>query len=1035
MLHEAGYRSDPGGSALFFRMMVSAAALLAATSAWAGDQLVVAPAGAWVRSAELGAPKASGTSEVGYRYRLYDAQTRFEGGLRHSYTRYRLLLTSPEGLGEGGVITLDWATANEDLTVHHVRVIREGAVIEVLDSQQFEILRRESEFENSMVVGRLTAALHPADLRVGDELDVAFTRSRSEPVAGARPEALISGAVNTPVELLRVAASWPDSLNMRVKSSPGWTLPAQHRRGEFNEIAVEMKDVDPYFVPKDAPRRFFQAREATLTSYDSWGDVASLMTPHYDQAARLAADSPLHAEIARIKANHAGQRDQALAVLRLVQDQVRYLAVLMGEGGWLPVSADEVWRLRQGDCKGKTVLLLALLRELDIPAEAALVSTWNGDGLAEGLPRLHAFDHALVRAELDGDEYWLDGARAGDRVLERSAFAPYRHALVLAEGKTELDVIRPIPQSTPATEQVEIVDASAGLFAPATVTFKTVMRGETGRQAASAMQGMGVAARQQRLDALRENLDKDFKDVAVTAEYDEGLAAYVVTVSGKSDGLLSYGSVPLNSLSLQAPELTKRTTQFLPDVPHVVGYPTASVARVDYRLPEGGRYAVYGGNQTFHVVGGRYASETTIEGGRILGSATAAAAEYEITHEAYEKARLSVDPRFAKDAGITIVGVYEPTAADRAAWVAAEAESDPAKRAASFETRIRELTALGLYDEAAKAADRAVATTGDQSAVWAARADLRITQGNFAGAEEDLDQAEALDPANDSVAYGRLSLASGRGDVREAILAYTRLLRVTPGDTRVLQARAFAYHSAGLADRALADVEAALNAASDADKPEIKSRKVVLLGLLGRVDEAEELSVSILGEAPDQVSLLEARIDWLLQQKRGAEAMPLVRRLQQREADEVETATLSMVAALAATGDAEAALDMTRTFMTTNPDHPDMLNSGCWILAVAGVGLDQAEAWCDTAMQAQPLSGAIADSRGRLRLQQGRHEEALADFDYALSRDAILPPARYGRGLALIALGREDEGRADLALAQRQNPEVPSQFRAYSGAR
>ena len=112
-----------------------------------------------------------------------------------------------------------------------------------------------------------------------------------------------------------------------------------------------------------------------------------------------------------------------------------------------------------------------------------------------------------------------------------------------------------------------------------------------------------------------------------------------------------------------------------------------------------------------------------------------------------------------------------------------------------------------------------------------------------------------------------------------------------------------------------------------------------------------------------------------------------------------------------------------------------MLNSGCWILAVAGVGLDQAEAWCDTAMQAQPLSGAIADSRGRLRLQQGRHEEALADFDYALSRDAILPPARYGRGLALIALGREDEGRADLALAQRQNPEVPSQFRAYSGAR
>jgi len=1016
-------------------MMVSAAALLAASSAWAGDQVILAPAAPWIRSAQVDAPRAVEETEIGYRYRLYDAQTRFEDGVRHSYVRYRILMTSPQGLGDGGVIALDWSADHEDLTVHHVRVIRQGVEIEVLDTQPFEILRRESGFENSMVMGLLTAALHPADLRVGDELDVAFTVSRKEPVADARPESLISAALNTPVEQLRVTASWPQAWDMQVRSTPGWTVPAPRRRGGFEEIVVDMADVEPYFVPTDAPARFFKARELELSTYGGWGELARLMTPHYDRAATLADDSPLRAEIARIKAAHDGQRDQALAALRLVQDQVRYLAILMGEGGWVPTSADDVWRLRQGDCKGKTALLLALLRGLGIDADAALVTTTDGDSLDEGLPRLHAFDHVLVRAQLEGEEYWLDGTRVGDRVLERTAFAPYRHALVLTPDAVNLDDIPPLAQSTPINEVVEIVDASAGLFVPATLTLKTIMRGEAGRQAAAAMQSMGPAARQRRLDTLRESLDEKMKEVEVSAAYDEAEAAYVITVTGKVPELLVYGTVTPAYLRFNAPALNKRTGLVLPDAPHATEYPTASAGRVDYHLPEGMNYSVYGGQLTFDAIGLRFNRQASIQGARLTGYASAAAVAYEIPHEAYEKARLSVDPRFAKQAAISVNGVYVPTAGDRAAWAAEEQETDAAKRAGAFEIRIRELSALGLYDEAAKAADRAIETTADQSAVWAARASLRITRGDFEGAEADLDQAETLDPANESLAYGRLSLARGRGDTREAILAYTRLLRVTPGDVNLLQARAFAYFGAGLPDRAVADMDAALKAAGDDAKLLTKAQKVSLLGLIGRTEEAEALSLAVLTEAPDQVSIIESRIDWLVEQKRGAEAAALVRDLQKRDPGEVESATQTMVAGLAAAGDTDAAVAIAQAFIASNPEHPDMLNAGCWMLALAGVGLAQAETWCDAGLAAQPLSGAIADSRGRLRLQQGRHEEALADFDYALSREAVMSPARYGRGLALISLGREAEGREDLALAQGQSPSVARLFRTYAGAR
>lgn len=1017
--------------------MVSAAALLAASSAWAGDQLITGPTSGWVRPAEVGAARAAEASEVGYRYRLYDAQTRFEEGVRHTYVRYRILMQSPEGLGSGGVITLDWSANHEDLTIHHVRVIRQGTVIDVLDSQAFEVLRRETDFENSMVMGELTAALHPADLRVGDELDVAYTVSRREPVAGARPETLISGNLSSTVEHLRLSASWPENMDMKVHATSGWTVPAPRRRNGFNEIAVEMKDVEPHFAPNDAPRRFLLSREAELSSYSGWGEVAALMTPHYDRAATLAEGSPLHAEIARIKAAHPTQGEQAQAALRVVQDQVRYLAVLMGEGGWIPTGADDVWRLRQGDCKGKTALLLALLRGLGISADAALVSTQDGDSLAQGLPRLHAFDHVVVRTELDGEVYWLDGTRVGDRVLERSAAAPFRNALVLAEGRTALDAIEPLPQQSPGTEIVEMIDASAGLFAPAAVTVRTIIRGDAGLRAAANMQNMGPAARQAQFDKMREELEEeDWKDATVAAGYDEEQAAYVLTVSGRLEGgMLEYGSVTPGSLGIRAPQLAERKTTFLPDAPHVVVYPNSSAGRVDYRLPEGVRYDLYNPSLTFDFVGVRYSRSASLEGSRLTGVATASTMAYEVTHEVFEKGRLTGDTRFARTPTLSVGGVYQPTAADRATWLAQEAETDAEKRAESFEGRVRELTALGLYDEARLAADRAVETTGDQAGVWATRAGLRLTLGDLVGAEADLDQAEMLDPANDAVTYGRLNLARGQGDTRELIMAYTRLLRLNPSNVGVLQARAYAYLAAGLGDRAIADMDAALKAASDANKPQAKAEKAALLGLLGRIDEADKLSAEVTAEAPDNVNLAAARIDWLVDQKRGDEAIALARTVMQREASLIEPATQSLVAALAAGGDADGAVDLISRQVATNPTHPDMLNSGCWTLTLAGVGLDQAETWCEAALAADPNAGDIADSRARLRLQQGRYEDALKDYDYALSRQAILPAARYGRGLTLIAMGREEEGRADMALAQRQSPQVVESFRSYTGAR
>mgnify|MGYP006207638561 CR=1 FL=1 len=71
------------------------------------------------------------------------------------------------------------------------------------------------------------------------------------------------------------------------------------------------------------------------------------------------------------------------------------------------------------------------------------------------------------------------------------------------------------------------------------------------------------------------------------------------------------------------------------------------------------------------------------------------------------------------------------------------------------------------------------------------------------------------------------------------------------------------------------------------------------------------------------------------------------------------------------------------------------------------------------------------DSRGFVRLRRGEVALALADYDQALSLSPELATARYGRGLARLRLGRENEGRSDLAAARAAEPDVAEDFARY----
>ena len=326
---------------------------------------------------------------------------------------------SSQGLAAAS-LALVWDPALNTLIIHRYRVIRDGTTIDLLgDGSKLTVARRETNLERATLDGQLTATYQPGDIRVGNIIDIAFTNTRHDPALGGRSQAVFGALAGMPIGRLHIRALWPSAKPVRWRAGPGILAPKEERHGGEREFVVEAVNVTPPRPPRGAPLRFQAVNYIAASDMGSWRDVSKLMASLYAAASTLLPGGAIHAEAARIAAVSADPRVRALAALRLVEDQVRYVLLTIDDGGYVPAAAELTWSRRFGDCKGKTVPLLALLRELGIDAHPALVSTGAGDGLDRRLPMIGAFDYVVVAAAIGGRTYWLDGTRTGDRALEQ----------------------------------------------------------------------------------------------------------------------------------------------------------------------------------------------------------------------------------------------------------------------------------------------------------------------------------------------------------------------------------------------------------------------------------------------------------------------------------------------------------------------------------------------------------------------------------------------------------------------------------------
>ena len=175
----------------------------------------------------------------------------------------------------------------------------------------------------------------------------------------------------------------------------------------------------------------------------------------YDQlsAGRRNPSRELAEKAHQLTAGQTSFDGKVHALASFLQSDIRYVAIEIGIGGYLPHPAQEVFRVRYGDCKDKATLLSSMLHEVGIESDYVIVNTHRGT-VHPDLPS-PIFNHMILAIalppEASTDSYrTVVTAKTGKRYLIFDPTDPYTplgelrgslqdtYALLVEDGHGEL---------------------------------------------------------------------------------------------------------------------------------------------------------------------------------------------------------------------------------------------------------------------------------------------------------------------------------------------------------------------------------------------------------------------------------------------------------------------------------------------------------------------------------------------------------------------------------------------------------------------
>jgi transglutaminase-like putative cysteine protease len=425
----------------FFRM------LCLADEALQQNSYKIETAGSWVDNLPLEINEASNKQNSdGVIFNLIDEQVAVSKS--ELYSRYIKEVVNENGVQNESKLEFSFDPSYEELIIHSIKVHRGTNSFDRLDPQKIKILQQEKDLQRHVYDGRLSIVTFLEDIRVGDIIEYSST------IRGVHPS-FVGHYVDSfyvqwdvPVKRQRIRVLYPSDRPFFSKSHNINVEPLIRDKGPEKEYIWEFTNLPKQNWDGDLPTWYHPTPWIQMSDFADWGDVLKWGLKQYEIS--WETSPAITEQVNQWKQQYSVDEERFLAALRFVQDEVRYLGIELGPHSFQPTHPSIVISRRFGDCKDKSLLLCFLLKEMGISASPVLVNTSYRQTVSDWLPSPLAFDHVIVRAQLGGQEYWVDSTRSFQRgPLQKNYISNFGKGLVVKDDSTSLTTIPPSTSGLP----------------------------------------------------------------------------------------------------------------------------------------------------------------------------------------------------------------------------------------------------------------------------------------------------------------------------------------------------------------------------------------------------------------------------------------------------------------------------------------------------------------------------------------------------------------------------------------------------------
>ncbi len=372
---------------------------------------------------------------------LYEFQVNVS--LQEEYSHITRKLINETGIQNNSDIQLVFDPSFQNITFHHIKIIRGEKEIDITHDSKFKIVQQETDLARFIYNGTYMAYFVFNDLRAGDIIDYDYTIKGYNPVFNGKYSERFFFQGGEPIRHAYYSVIFPENripFYKAYNNAPEVVktiLPESHSiRYSWSAEKVKVRfheDYEPYWY--DA------VPHVQVSEIKSWNEVVewglSINPPYTKQNLQIES---LASKLDNETNNTSGY---IRACVRFVQDEVRYMGIETDVYSHKPHDPGLTLNNRYGDCKDKSLLLCALLSARNIESYPAYINTGLKGHVDERIPSQLNFNHCVCVFYFEDKIWWIDPTISLQRgSLNDLYFPPYGKGLIIKKGENSLTPIR-----------------------------------------------------------------------------------------------------------------------------------------------------------------------------------------------------------------------------------------------------------------------------------------------------------------------------------------------------------------------------------------------------------------------------------------------------------------------------------------------------------------------------------------------------------------------------------------------------------------